>query len=205
MYSFKERYMKVQHLSKLHSIPQLLTNQTKRKIKLNNVAQTRLLVELQRVRLWSGKSEVQIPGRSIWTQCCQWLATASTFLRKELCFPGAMTQRWTTPSRYSLQRITAIIMKDLIGLNVAQIIRVGAFNRGTEKNRAVYSFQRPPPIHYWQACLKFIGRSICLFIKIMSYSSQKLNKAEVNLRSMTPCRSVQFFKAYCSYVTIGYR
>ena len=205
--------MKVQHLSKLHSIPQLLTNQTKRKIKLNNVAQTGLLVELQRVCLWSGKSEVQIPGWSIWTQCCQWLATTSTFLRKELCCPGAMTRRWTTPSRYSLQRITAIIMKDLIGLNVAQIIRVGAFNRGTEKNRAVYSFQRPPPppppppppIHYWQACLKFIGRSICLFIKIMSYSSQKLNKAEVNLRSMTPCRLVQFFKAYCSYVTIGYR
>ena len=27
-------------------------------------------------------------------QCCQWLATAATFLQKEQCFLGAMTRRW---------------------------------------------------------------------------------------------------------------
>ena len=31
--------------------------------------------------------QVQISGRSNLTQCCQRLATAATFLRKELCCP----------------------------------------------------------------------------------------------------------------------
>ena len=53
-------------------------------------------------------------GRSNRTQCCQRLATAATFLRKELCCPGAMTQRWAPPTRYTLRRIRASIMKDLI-------------------------------------------------------------------------------------------
>ena len=60
------------------------------------------------------RSEVQISGRSNQTQCCQRLATAATFLRKELCCPGAMTRRWAPPTRYTLRRNAASIMKDLI-------------------------------------------------------------------------------------------
>ena len=41
-------------------------------------------------------------------------ATAATFLRKELCCPGAMTRRWAPQTRYTLQRYTESIMKDLI-------------------------------------------------------------------------------------------
>ena len=41
-----------------------------------------LLFERYRVRLWGGKSEVQILRRSNRTQCCQLLATDATFLRK---------------------------------------------------------------------------------------------------------------------------
>ena len=36
------------------------------------------------------------------------------FLRKELCCPGAMTRRWAPPTRYTLRRNPASIMKDLI-------------------------------------------------------------------------------------------
>ena len=71
------------------------------------------LVERLRVRLWSGRSEVQNSGRSNRTQCCQRLATAATFLQKELCCPGAMMRRWAPPTRYTLQRITASIMKEM--------------------------------------------------------------------------------------------
>ena len=59
--------------------------------------------------LWSGRSEVQISGRSNRTQCCQRLATAATFLRKELCCPGATTRRWAPQTRYTLRRTTASI------------------------------------------------------------------------------------------------
>ena len=38
---------------------------------------------------WSGRSKVQISGRSNWTHCCQRLATAVIFLQKELCCPQA--------------------------------------------------------------------------------------------------------------------
>ena len=37
----------------------------------------------KRVRLWSGRPEIQISGRSNQTQCCQKLATDATFLQKE--------------------------------------------------------------------------------------------------------------------------
>ena len=67
-----------------------------------------------RVRPWSGRSEVQISGRSNRTQCCLRLATVATFLRMELCCPGAMTRRWAPPTRYTFRRNTASIMKDLI-------------------------------------------------------------------------------------------
>ena len=43
--------------------------------------------------LWSGRSEVQISGRSSQAQCCQQLATAVTFLRKELCSQGAIMRK----------------------------------------------------------------------------------------------------------------
>ena len=47
-------------------------------------------------------------------QCCQRLATAATFLRKELCCPGVLTRRWAPPTRYTLRRNPASIMKHLI-------------------------------------------------------------------------------------------
>ena len=70
------------------------------------------LFERERVRLWSGRSEVQTLGQSNRTQCCQRLTTAATFLQKMLCCPGAM--RWAAQTRYTLWRNTASIMKDLI-------------------------------------------------------------------------------------------
>ena len=36
--------------------------------------------------------------------------------RKKLCCPGAITQRWSPPTRYTLHRITSSIMRDLIRL-----------------------------------------------------------------------------------------
>ena len=45
---------------------------------------------------------------------CQLLATASTFLLKNLCCPGAMMRKWAPPTCYTLRRNTASIMKDLI-------------------------------------------------------------------------------------------
>ena len=42
---------------------------------------------------------------------CQRLATAATFLRKKLRCPGAITRRWAPPTRYTLRRITASVMK----------------------------------------------------------------------------------------------
>ena len=59
-------------------------------------------------------SEIQISGRSNWTQCCQRLAAALTFFRKELCCPGAMTRRLAPKTPYTLWRNTASIIKDLI-------------------------------------------------------------------------------------------
>ena len=65
---------------------------------------------MQRVRLWSGRFEVQISGNSNATQCCQWLATTAIFLRMELCYPGAITRRWTQQTRYATRHdITNII------------------------------------------------------------------------------------------------
>ena len=46
------------------------------------------------------------------------LATAATFLRKELCCLGAMTPRWVPRTRYTLRRDAASIMKDLILFNL---------------------------------------------------------------------------------------
>ena len=45
-------------------------------------------------------------------QCCQWLATATAFLRKKLYRAGAMTRRWVSETRYTLRHSTASIMKD---------------------------------------------------------------------------------------------
>ena len=59
-------------------------------------------------------SEVQILGGQIGHSVAKRLATAATFLRKELRCPGAMTRRWASPSRYTLWGNTASIMKDLI-------------------------------------------------------------------------------------------
>ena len=44
------------------------------------------------------------------------LATAAAFLQKKLCSPGAMTQRWALPTRYTLCHNTARIIKKLISL-----------------------------------------------------------------------------------------
>ena len=60
-----------------------------------------------RFKFWAGQI-----GPSVAT--CQRLATAAVFLRKELCCPGAMTQKWDPPARYTLQRNRASIMKYLI-------------------------------------------------------------------------------------------
>ena len=57
--------------------------------------------KLQRVRPWSGRSEVQISGRSNRTQRCQRLAPAATFLQKKLCCLGAMTRRWAPQTRHT--------------------------------------------------------------------------------------------------------
>ena len=62
------------------------------------------------------------------TQCCQRLATAATFLRKKLCCPGAMTRRWAPQTRYTLRRITASIIKDLIDLNKMQLLTLSFLN-----------------------------------------------------------------------------
>ena len=67
-----------------------------------------LLVGIQQFILF------QISDRANRTQCCQRLATAATFLRMKLRCPGAMTRRLAPPTRYSLRRNTASIMKDLI-------------------------------------------------------------------------------------------
>ena len=46
---------------------------------------------------------------------------AATFLRKELCCPGAMTRRWAPPTRYTLRRNPASIIKDLIWFEVVNL------------------------------------------------------------------------------------
>ena len=50
------------------------------------------------------------PG-SVKLESCQRLATAATFLRKELCCPGAMSQQWAPQTRFTLRRNTARVMK----------------------------------------------------------------------------------------------
>ena len=80
--------------------------------------------------LWSGRSKVQISDRSNRTQCCQRLATVATLLRIELCCPGAMTRRWAPPTRYTLRRITASIMKDLIWFWVSVASEEAGFGPG---------------------------------------------------------------------------
>ena len=47
-------------------------------------------------------------------QCCQRLATAATFIRKEQCCLGAMMWRWAPQTHYMLQRNTTSITKKLI-------------------------------------------------------------------------------------------
>ena len=53
-------------------------------------------------------SEVQILGPLNWTQCCQRLVTAATFLRNELDCPDAITRRLAPPTQYALRRNTCI-------------------------------------------------------------------------------------------------
>ena len=76
------------------------------------------LVKRQRARLWSGRSEIQIWGRSNRTQCCQRLATVATFLQMKLCCPDTMTRKWAPPTRYTLRRNAASMMKDLIRVKI---------------------------------------------------------------------------------------
>ena len=59
-------------------------------------------------------STTSLAGVGAATQCCQRLATAATFLGKELCCQGAMTRKWVPQTRYTLRRNTASIIKDLI-------------------------------------------------------------------------------------------
>ena len=66
------------------------------------------------VRLWNKKSVAQASGQSSRTQCCQRLATAATFLRKKLCCLQATTRRWASPTRYTIRRKTANIIKRMI-------------------------------------------------------------------------------------------
>ena len=49
-----------------------------------------------------GRFEVQISCRSNRTQICQWLTTAATFFRKELCCPHPQWRRDTLKSIYCL-------------------------------------------------------------------------------------------------------
>ena len=71
------------------------------------------LVERKRVRLRSGRSE------SNRTQCCQRLATAATFFRKELCCPDAMSRGGARKLITSFRSNTAGIVKnDLIDLTI---------------------------------------------------------------------------------------
>ena len=50
------------------------------------------------------------PG-SVKLESCQRLATAATFLRKELCCPGAMSRQWAPQTRFTLRRNTARVIK----------------------------------------------------------------------------------------------
>ena len=43
------------------------------------------------------------------------VATTATFLQRELCCPSAMIRRRALSTRYMLWRISASVMKDLIG------------------------------------------------------------------------------------------
>ena len=70
----------------------------------------RAVMRLKR-EVWGSKLG---PAKS--TQCCHRLATAATFLRKELSCSGSITRRWAPQIRYMLWRSTASIMKDVICL-----------------------------------------------------------------------------------------
>ena len=59
-----------------------------------------------------------------WTRCCQRLTILATFLRKELCWCVArqrIVSEMGPPTRYSLRRKAATIMKDLIWFEVWQL------------------------------------------------------------------------------------
>ena len=71
-----------------------------------NFSTTGQLVQRQRVRLCNGRSKIQISGQSNQTQGCQRLATAATFFRKKLSFPGAIRRRRASQIRYTLRRST---------------------------------------------------------------------------------------------------
>ena len=85
------------------------------------------LVVEQRVRLWIGRPDVQISGRSNRTQRCQRLTTAATFLWKELHCQGTTTQRWAPQTLYTLRRNTASIMKGLFWFYFLRIMDVSKF------------------------------------------------------------------------------
>ena len=60
----------------------------------------------------------------------QRLATAATFLWKELCCPGAMTWRWTPQTRYTLRRNTTSIMKNFV------LLRFSIYSRKDSTTRS---------------------------------------------------------------------
>ena len=153
------------------------------------------MVEQYRVRLWSGRSEVQISGLSnYWTHCYQRLAIAVTFLRKELYCPGAMMRRWAPKTRYTLN--TASIMKDFI--KTAAVCRlnnrpVQDASRCTEivdlqqfQRKTAYSRKFSDDVIY---CA---NQSILDFLFLKKRNKQKVNtvvdirKVRKNLISHTP-------------------
>ena len=78
---------------------------------------TSQLVGWERVRPWSGRSEVQISGRSNQIQfrhCCD--------ISKGAVLPaGYLTRRWAPQTHYSLRSNTASTTKDLICLSIYQL------------------------------------------------------------------------------------
>ena len=66
--------------------------------------------ELDSGTVGPGSNPGSNPG-SVKLESCQWLATAATFLRKELCCPGAMSRQWAPQTRFTLRRNTARVIK----------------------------------------------------------------------------------------------
>ena len=58
----------------------------------------------QRFKSWAGQIG----------QSCQGLTTAANFIQMKLCCAGAMTRKWTPPTRYTLRHNASSVMKDLV-------------------------------------------------------------------------------------------